>query len=179
LLAEAGSDDVDDDLVSIEPDGVYLPAEWNTLESPETYAGHARATGFASPGGLEPDRRRVYVEPPQLELNHWALSGAWTVGNQFTTLNEPGGRIVHRFHGRDLNLVLGSEMNGRPVRFLVSIDGEPPRRAHGLDVDERGNGTVSEERLYQLIRQDGPITERTFEITFLDAGAQAYVFTFG
>jgi hypothetical protein len=125
------------------------------------------------------DRSRVYAEPPRLQLNHWALSGDWTVGKQITTLNEPGGRIVHRFHGRDLNLVLGSRADRGPTRFRVLIDGEPPNGARGLDVDERGNGTVSEEWLYQLIRQDRPITERTFEITFLDAGGQAYVFTFG
>jgi Thioredoxin like C-terminal domain len=165
--------------VSVQADGVYLAAGWDTLGSPETYVGYARATGFASPGGLEPDRRRVYVEPSQLALNQWALSGDWTAGKQITTLNEPGGRIVHRFQGRDLNLVLGARAGGGPVRFLVLIDGEPPNRARGLDVDERGNRTVCEERLYQLIRQDGPIIERTFEITFLDAGAQAYVFTFG
>jgi hypothetical protein len=101
------------------------------------------------------------------------------VGNQITTLNEPGGRIVHRFHGRDLNLVLGTRADGGPTRFRVLIDGQPPNRAPGLDLDERGTGTVSEERLYQLIRQPGPIIERTFEITFLDAGTRAYVFTFG
>jgi thiol-disulfide isomerase/thioredoxin len=179
LLAEAGSDDVDEDLVSVEPDGVCLAADWDTLRSPETYVGYARAAGFASPGGLEPDRSRVYVEPSQLELNQWALFGDWTVWKQITTLNEPGGRIVHRFHGRDLNLVLGSREDGAPMRFVVLIDGEPPNGARGLDVDERGDGTVSQERLYQLIRQDGPITERIFEITFIDAGAQAYVFTFG
>jgi hypothetical protein len=179
LLVEAGSDDVDDDLVSVDPDGVYLAADWNTLESPETYVGYARATGFASPEGLATDRSRIYAVPAQLELNHWALSGDWTVGDQTTTLNEPGGQIVHRFHGRDLNLVLGSRADGGPMRFRVRIDGESPNDAHGLDVDERGTGTVSEERLYQLIRQHGPIRDRTFEITFLDAGAQAYVFTFG
>jgi thiol-disulfide isomerase/thioredoxin len=179
LLAEAGSDDVDEDLVSVEPDGVCLAADWDTLGSPETYVGYARAAGFASPGGLEPDRSRVYVEPSQLELNQWALFGDWTVWKQITTLNEPGGRIVHRFHGRDLNLVLGSREDGAPMRFVVLIDGKPPNGARGLDVDERGDGTVSQERLYQLIRQDGPITERIFEITFIDAGAQAYVFTFG
>jgi thiol-disulfide isomerase/thioredoxin len=179
LLAEAGSTDVDDDLVSVEPDGVYFAADWNTLRSPETYLGYARATGFASPGGLAPDRSRIYVEPPQLELNQWALSGDWTVGEQITTLNEPGGRIVHRFQGRDLNLVLGAGAGAGPVPFLVLLDGEPPNTARGLDIDERGNGTVSEERLHQLIRQDAPIAERTFEITFLDPGAQAYVFTFG
>ena len=179
LLAEAGSDDVAEDLVSVEPDGVYLPADWDTLRSPETYLGYARATGFTSPGGLERDRSRVYVEPPRLGLNHWGLAGDWTVGQQITTLNEPGGRIVHRFHGRDLNLVLGSRADSEPVRFQVLIDGEPPELAHGLDIDERGNGIVTDERLYQLIRQPGRITERTVEIIFLAAGAQAYVFTFG
>jgi thiol-disulfide isomerase/thioredoxin len=179
LLAEAGSVDVDQDLVSIEPSGVYLAADWNTLGSPETYVGYARATGFASPDGVEPDRSQVYHQPSRLDLNQWALSGEWTVGSQIATLNEPGGRIVHRFHGRDLNLVLGTQADGAPRRFRVLIDGEPPNRAGGLDVDERGNGTVSKERLYQLIRQIGRITDRTFEITFIDAGAQAYVFTFG
>jgi hypothetical protein len=179
LLIEAGSADVDDDLVSVAPDGVYLAADWARLGSPETYLGYARTTGFASPGGLEPERSRVYAEPARLTLNQWALSGGWTVGSQSTTLHEPGGRIVHRFHGRDLNLVLGSREDGGPVRFTVSVDGRPPGAARGLDVDERGTGTVDEERLYQLIRQDGPIRDRTFAITFRDAGAQAYVFTFG
>jgi hypothetical protein len=179
LLVEAGSADVDDDLVSVAPDGVHLAADWGTLGSPETYLGYARATGFASPGGLEPERRRSYAEPPRLTLNQWALSGGWAVGSQVATLHEHGGRIVHRFHGRDLNLVLGSRPDGAPVRFTVSVDGDPPGDARGLDVDERGSGTVDEERLYQVVRQDGPITDRTFAITFLDAGAQAYVFTFG
>jgi thiol-disulfide isomerase/thioredoxin len=179
LLAEAGNADVDADLVSVEPSGVYLAADWNTLRSPETYVGYARATGFASPAGLEPDRSQIYNEPSRLGLNQWALSGEWTVGRQITTLNQPGGRILHRFHGRDVNLVLGTQADGGLTHFRVLIDGEPPNGANGLDVDERGNGTVSEERLYQLIRQNGRITDRTFEITFVDAGAQAYVFTFG
>jgi thiol-disulfide isomerase/thioredoxin len=179
LRAEAGSDEVDRNLVSVEPSGVYLAAEWNTLRSGETYVGYARATGFASPGGLEPDRCHVYAQPSRLGLNQWALSGDWTVGSQITTLNEPGGRIVHRFHGRDLNLVLGTQAEGEPARFRVLIDGEPPNGARGLDVDARGDGTISEARLYQLIRQNGRITDRTFEITLIDAGAQAYVFTFG
>ena len=178
LLAEAGSDDVEENLVAVEPDGVYLAADWETLGSPETYVGYARATGFASPGGLQPDRGRLYAEPSRLRLNQWALSGTWTVGGQIATLNEPGGRIVHRFRGRDLNLVLGTRADP-PTHFTVRIDGKPPNGARGLDIDERGSGTVTEERLYQLIRQDGPITDRTFEITFADAGAQAYVFTFG
>ena len=179
LLAESGRADVDDDLVAVEPDGVYLGADWERLGSPETYVGYARATGFASPGGLVPDRSEVYREPSRLQLNNWALFGDWTVEEQIATLNEPGGRIVHRFRARDVNLVLGSRSGSGRTRFLVTVDGKPPQGSHGLDVDEQGAGTVVEERLYQLIRQDGPITERTFEITFANVGAQAYVFTFG
>jgi len=179
LLAEAGRDGVDRDLVSVEPGGVELAADWDTLASPETYVGYARSTGFASPGGVDPDRSRVYVEPTSLELNQWSLSGDWTIGKQAVTLNEPGGRIVHRFHARDLNLVLGPQSDGSSVRFLVLLDGEPPNGSRGADVDQRGNGEITESRLFQLIRQSGPIEDRTFEITLLDAGADAYVFTFG
>jgi thiol-disulfide isomerase/thioredoxin len=179
LLAEAGQDVRHPDLVSVEPGGVELAADWDTLGSPETYVGYARATGLASPGGVDPDRGRLYVEPPRLERNQWALSGDWTVGEHVTTLNRPGGRIAFRFHGRDLNLVLGSQADVGPVRFLVLIDGAPPNSARGIDVDERGNGTIADARLYQLIRQDGAVADRSFEITFIDAGAQAYVFTFG
>jgi thiol-disulfide isomerase/thioredoxin len=179
LLAEAGHEIRGTDVVSVEPGGVELAADWNTLGSPETYVGYARATGLASPGGVDPDRGRLYIEPPTLELNQWALSGDWTVGDQVATLNEPGGRITFRFRGRDLNLVLGSQADGAPVRFRVLIEGEPPNGARGIDVDERGHGTIADARLYQLIRQDGPIADRSFEITFLSAGAQAYVFTFG
>jgi thiol-disulfide isomerase/thioredoxin len=177
LLTDGGSAGIGDDLVSVQPDGVALGADWATLESPETYLGYARATGFASPGGVTADRPRVYREPRRLTLNHWGLAGDWTVRAQIATLNQPGGRIVHRFHGRDVNLVLGADAG--PTRFQVRVDGAPPNDSGGLDVDEEGNGTVTDERLYQLVRQDGPIADRTFEITFLDAGAQAYVFTFG
>jgi len=177
LLTEAGSAGVSDDLVSVQPDGVSLGADWSALESPETYLGYARATGFASPGHLKRDRGRVYEEPRRLRLNQWALSGDWTVQPQLATLNQPGGRILHRFRGRDVNLVLGAA--AEPVRLRMRIDGAPPNGSSGLDVDEHGTGTVTDERLYQLIRQDGRIVDRTVEITFLDAGAQAYVFTFG
>jgi thiol-disulfide isomerase/thioredoxin len=179
LLAEAGHNGLETDLVSVEPSGIELAASWSTLESPETYVGYARSTDLASPGGVDPDRSRVYAEPPKLELNQWSLSGDWTVARQVATLNEPGGRIAHRFHARDLNLVLGAQANGELVRFLVLMDREPLDGARGLDVDDRGNGTLTDARLYQLIRQSGRIRDRTFEITFLDAGAQAYVFTFG
>ncbi|MCE0763245.1 redoxin domain-containing protein [Pseudonocardia kujensis] len=178
LVAESGRDDVDGDLVSVDPTGVFRAADWAALGTPETYVGYARATGFASPGGVDPDRGKAYDAPSRLALNQWALAGDWTVGDQTTTLNEPGGRILHRFHGRDLNLVLGSR-TGAPVRYRVRIDGRPPAGAAGLDTDPRGEGTITEERLHQLIRQDGPIADRTVEITFLDTGAQAYVFTFG
>jgi hypothetical protein len=178
LLTEAGSEGVDAELLSVIPEGVSLAADWATLESPETYVGYARATGFVSPGGLRADRRHVYEEPRRLRLNHWALSGDWTVRPQAATLNAAGGRIVHHFQARDVNLVLGAD-NGGPSHFRVRIDGALPNGNNGLDVDEHGNGIITEERLYQLIRQDGPILRRTFEITFLDAGANAYVFTFG
>jgi thiol-disulfide isomerase/thioredoxin len=179
LLVEAGVEGVDRDLVSVEPGGVELAADWDTLQSPEAYVGYERATGLASPGGVEPDRSRLYVDPPQLRLNQWSLSGDWTVGEQITTLNEPGGRITFRFHARDVNLVLGPQVDGGSARFLVLFDGEPPNGARGIDIDQRGNGMVTDARLYQLVRQSGPIADRTFEVTFLDPGAQAYVFTFG
>ena len=114
-----------------------------------------------------------------LALNQWALAGEWTMGRQATVLSSPGGRIVYRFHARDLHLVMGPPRQGNSVRFRVSIDGQPPGPAHGLDVDEGGNGTVVEQRLYQLIRQPKPIVDRTFEIEFLDAGVETFAFTFG
>jgi hypothetical protein len=178
LLAEAGSE-VGEDLVSVEPDGVYVAANWDELGSPETYVGDDRASGFASSDGLARDRSRFYTEPSRLRLNHWALSGHWTVGGQVTVLDEPGGRIVHRFRGRDVNLVMGGRDDGEPVRFRVTLDGRPPLGDRGLDVDEDGAGVATGERLYQLVRQQGAIHERTVEITFADAGARAYVFTFG
>jgi thiol-disulfide isomerase/thioredoxin len=179
LLAQAGVEGVDQDLVSVEPSGVELAADWETLESPETYVGYQRATGLASPGGADPDQSRLYEDPASLELNRWALSGDWTVGEQITTLNEPGGRITFRFHARDVNLVMGPQADRESVRFLVLLDGEPPNGAGGVDVDQRGNGVIAEARMHQLIRQPAPIRDRSFEITFIDAGAQAYVFTFG
>ena len=179
LLTEAGATGVDGGLVSVDAGGVYAPADWETLGSPETYVGYARAAGFASPGGAVPDRSHVYVEPRELDLNQWSLSGDWTVGGQPTELNEPGGQIAHRFHARDVNLVMGAQAGAGSVAFRVQIDGEPPGSASGLDVDEEGNGTVAEERLYQLVRQPGNDLDRTFEITFLESGVQAYVFTFG
>jgi hypothetical protein len=179
LLAEAGAGVVGQELVSVEGRGAEAEADWGSLKSPENYVGFERTENFASPGGAAPDERRVYAAPAQLDLNRWALSGDWTVGRQAIVLNKAGGRIACRFHARDLHLVMGPSARGTSVRFRVTLDGQPPRAAHGFDVDEQGNGTVTEQRLYQLIRQPKPITNRRFEIEFLDPGAEAYAFTFG
>jgi hypothetical protein len=149
------------------------------LKSPENYVGYERAENFASPGGAVLDKRRVYAAPARLRLNHWALSGDWTVERQAAVLNSANGRIAYRFHARDLHLVMGPAARGTSVRFRVLIDGQPPGAAHGIDVDDQGNGTLTEQRLYQLIRQPKPIADRQFEIEFLDSGVEAFVFTFG
>jgi len=179
LLAEAGSGGVGRDLVSVDASGVEAPADWAALGSPENYTGYERTENFASPGGVRPGQPHQYTAPAELRLNHWALSGDWTVEDQAATANGAGGQITDRFRARDLNLVMGPATPGTPVRFRVLLDGQPPGAAHGTDVDGQGDGTATGQRLYQLIRQPGPVTERTFEITFLDPGAQAYSFTFG
>jgi thiol-disulfide isomerase/thioredoxin len=180
LLAEAGVAGLrDGGVVSVAADGVEAAADWDNLKSPETYVGHARMQNFASRGGADADRRRVYAAPARLALNQWALAGEWTMGKQATVLSSPNGRIVHRFHARDLHLVMGPSRRESPVRFRVTIDGQPPGAAHGLDVDEGGNGTVVDQRLYQLIRQPKPVVDRTFGIEFLDAGVETFAFTFG
>ncbi len=179
LLAEAGSSNIDPKLVSVNAPGLEAPADWGSLKSPENYLGHERTENFASPGGAVLDRRRVYAAPARLKINHWALSGDWTVKKQATVLNNANGKIAYRFHARDLHLVMGPAARGTSVRFRVLIDGKPPGAAHGIDLDVQGNGTVVEQRLYQLIRQSKPITERQFEIEFLDSGVEAFAFTFG
>ncbi len=179
LLAEAGSDGIGRDLVSPDARGIEAPADWASLRTPETYTGYERAENFAPPGGAVPDRPHAYAVPPALRLNHWALSGTWTVAGQGATADAADARIAFRFHARDLHLVMGPAAPGTSVRYRVLLDGRPPGDAHGLDVDADGQGTLTEQRLHQLIRQPGPVTERTFEITFLDPGAQAFSFTFG
>jgi hypothetical protein len=178
LLADAGQDGVGDDLVSLVPDGFEAQADWENLMSPETYLGYEQAQGFASPEFV-PDEPRTYVVPETLRLNQWALAGDWTVGRGASVLSGAEGTIAFRFHARDVNLVMGPPARGTPVPFRVRVDGEPPGEAHGLDVDEEGNGTGTQQRLHQLIRQSGSIGDRTFEITFLAPGAEAYCFTFG
>jgi thiol-disulfide isomerase/thioredoxin len=178
LLAEAGRDP-GRDIVSVDPRGVEAAADWTTLKSPETYLGYERTANFASPGGARLGIQRIYAAPSPLRLNHWALSGEWTMQKQGSVLNERHGRIAYRWHARDLHLVMGPTATGTAVRFRVLIDGQPPGAAHGGDVDEQGNGTVTERRLYQLIRQPYPIAERLFEIEFLDTGVEAFALTFG
>jgi len=179
LLAEAGAGAAGQELVSVEGRGVEAAADWDNLKSPENYVGYGRTENFASPGGAVADERRVYGAPSRMGLNQWALSGEWTVGEQAVALNKAGGRIAYVFHARDLHLVMGPASRRKSVRFRVAIDGRPPAASHGIDVDEQGSGTVTEQRLYQLIRQPKPIAGRHFEIEFLDPGVEAFAFTFG
>jgi hypothetical protein len=179
LLAEAGVTNLGPQLVSVEAHGVEVAADLDSLASPETYLGAERTEHFASPGGAAVGVSRVYAAPERLRRNQWALSGDWTVEEEAAVLNAPNGRIVYRFHARDLNIVMGPAARGTSVRFRTRLDGQPPNAAHGSDVDEQGNGTVAEQRLYQVIRQPGSIADRQFEIEFLDAGVEALAFTFG
>jgi len=179
LLTEAGNTDFRRELVSINPQGVEAAADWASLKSPENYVGYEKAEYFASPGDAARDRPRVYTAPSRLGLDEWALVGDWTIGAEAATLKAPSGRIVYRFHARDLNLIMGPTVQGARVSFRVRIDGKPPGSAHGIDVDEQGNGTVSEPRMYQLIRQSEPIADRLFDIEFVGPGVEAFDFTFG
>jgi thiol-disulfide isomerase/thioredoxin len=179
LLAEAGSAGTGDELVSVDAPGVEAEADWGSLKSPENYLGYERTENFASAGGAVLDRPHDFSVPPNLWLNRWALAGNWTRAKKAVALNKPGGRIAYRFHARDVHLVMGPAARGAPVRFRVLIDGQAPGAAHGTDVDDEGNGTVTEQRLYQLIRQSKPIVDRQFEIEFLDPGVEAFAFTFG
>ena len=179
LLSQADGRPVTDAIVAIAGTGPQAAAEERDMGSPETYVGYARATNFASPGGIDQDAPRLYRAAPTLALNRWGLTGVWTIGAEFATLNEKSGRISFRFHSRDLHLVLGPSPDGHPIRFRVKIDGAPPGASHGFDVDAEGSGSVREPRMYQLVRQADAVRDRTFEIEFLDPGVRAYDFTFG
>jgi thiol-disulfide isomerase/thioredoxin len=179
LLTDAGASGFDPAPVAIEGQGAEAPADWASLRTAETYVGYQRTVNFASPGGLVASRRHAYAVPEKLRLDHWAVSGAWSLMPQAAVAEAAGGRIAYRFRARDVHLVMAPAASGAPVRFQVTLDGQPPGAAAGIDVDAEGLGTLTEPRLYQLIRQPGPIGDRTFEITFLDAGAEAYAFTFG
>ena len=178
LLEEAGHPVESRELVTADARGPEVGADWSNVRSEETYVGSEKAANFASSSGAT-GRAHVYVVPPRLALNQWGLSGEWTVGRETAIADKPKARIVYRFHARDVNLVMGAGPRGQPVRFRVSIDGHAPGAAHGTDVDNEGYGTVSEPRLYQVIRQPKPIVDRDFDIEFLDPGVEAFVFTFG
>ena len=178
LLAKAGKTNVSGGLVAVNASGAEAGSDTGDVRSPETYIGYARAENFVSPGGVVKSGPHTYAAGMP-KLNEWGLSGDWTVGEERAVLNKGEGSILYRFHARDLHLVLGSAHKGNPIRFRVTIDGAPPGDSHGADVDADGQGIVTGQRLYQLVRQNGAIADHTFEIRFLDPGAEAYAFTFG
>ena len=165
------------ELVNVTGLGVEAPADWNDLQTPETYLGDGRGERFAPADGvtLEPN---AYQLPDRLEVNHWALAGDWTIGGEDVVLEQAGGSIAFRFHARDAHLVLSAGAQAS-IPYRVLLDGEGPGPSAGVDVNENGNGVLRDGRLYQLIRQHDSVHEHTLEITFLDRGAEAYVFTFG
>ncbi|HTJ62164.1 MAG TPA: cytochrome c biogenesis protein DipZ [Alphaproteobacteria bacterium] len=177
LLAEAGVKDVGG-MAKVAATGAEMPADKDAVQSPETYVGYGRGERFSSPESVG-DGPQQFTVPSTLDLNHWALGGKWTIERERSSLDAAGGRIACRFHARDLHLVLGPGADGKPVRFKVTIDGHAPGAEHGVDTDADGKGTVTGERLYQLVRQSGDIQDKTFEIEFFDPGVQAYAFTFG
>ncbi len=179
LLLDAGAQGIDQDLVAVEPRGLEVAADWQSLRSPETYLGYGQSSGFASEDGALFDRAHDYSAASRLPLNSWDLSGNWTVARHAAVLNEPGGRIAFAFHARDLNLVLGPTTVGASIPFRVFLDGQAVGEAHGTDVDADGRGIVTDQNTYQLIRQSGRIADHVFEIEFLESGAEAYCFTFG
>jgi len=169
---------VEHELVSVQGLGVEAEADWDHLRTPETYLGYGRSERFASPESAAFDERRAYELPDQLGFNHWALDGEWTIGSENLVLDQASGSIAYRFHARDAHLVLSAGAR-EPIPFRVLLDGEAPGPSHGVDVDEDGNGLLRDSRLYQLVREHDAVRERTLEITFLEPGAEAYVFTFG
>ena len=179
LLAEAGQKDVASGTVKVSANGAEAAADEANVKSPETYIGFMRSENFSSPGGTKQDVDAAYTQPPALTLNQWALSGTWKREDERAVLGAAGGRIAFRFHARDLHLVLGPAADGKPVRYRVTIDGKPPGDDHGVDATADGTGTVTDQRLYQLVRQKGAVSDHTFEIEFLDPGVQAFAFTFG
>jgi thiol-disulfide isomerase/thioredoxin len=179
LLVDAGAGDIDQDLVMVEPRGLEVAADWRTLQSPETYVGYGQSTGFASEDSAALDRPNVYAAPARLPLNQWDLTGSWTVARHAAVLDETGGRIAFQFHARDVNLVMGPASGSASIPFRLYLDGHRVNGDHGTDADSDGQGIVDAQRTYQLIRQAGRISDRLFEIEFLDAGVEAYCFTFG
>jgi cytochrome c biogenesis protein CcdA/thiol-disulfide isomerase/thioredoxin len=179
LLKENGAQLGSSGEMAVSGAGAEAAPDNSDKRSPETYVGYHRVEHFASTQSIAQDSTRVYAPQPRLSLNQWALGGSWKVSAESAGLQTAPGKIVFRFHARDLHLVLGKTKDGKPVRFTVKLDGTPPGDDHGVDTDNNGSGTVQDHRLYQLIRQKGPVEDRTFEIDFLDPGVQAFAFTFG
>jgi thiol-disulfide isomerase/thioredoxin len=178
LLRENGFTGFDASMVRVTADGAEAPPS-RDVRSPETYIGYARAENFASPERVAKDSSRNYSLAPKPSPNHWGLGGSWNVGGESAVLQQASGKINFRFHSRDLHMVLGPSSNGKPVRFKVTLDGSAPRNDHGVDSNSDGAGEIRQPRMYQLIRQQGPIKDRTFDIEFLDPGVKAFSFTFG
>ena len=179
LLKEANAKPMPASVVNVQGQGVQAAADMSDVRSPETYIGYARAQHFTSPGGIKRDSEQLYTEPTHLQLNDWGLTGKWLDHRQVAVLRSAQGKIIFRFHARDLHLVLGPTVEGKPVHFRVTVDGKAPGSNHGVDTDAEGNGVVTEHRLYQLVRQKGTVTDHTFIIEFQDSGVQAFSFTFG
>jgi thiol-disulfide isomerase/thioredoxin len=179
LLKENGATGLASGATSVSGVGIEAAPDWTDERSPETYIGYRQAQNFASPEKVHKDSIQVFSAPGKLALNHWGLSGSWNVNVESAILQVVPGKIVFRFHSRDLNLVLAPAKDGKPVRFVVRLDGAVPGESCGADTAPDGSGEIREPRLYQLIRQKGPILDRTFEIEFLDLGVQALDFTFG
>jgi thiol-disulfide isomerase/thioredoxin len=179
LLAERNGKPVSGALVGKPGSGVQAAADIEDALSPETYIGYGRAQGFASPGGQKHDQTAAYTLPKTYGPDQWAFAGGWNVGAEQAAAMAPGARIQFRFHARDLHMVLGPSADGRPVRFRITLDGKPPGADHGLDADANGVGSITTQRLYQLVRQRVIKDDHVFQIEFLDAGAQAFTFTFG
>jgi cytochrome c biogenesis protein CcdA/thiol-disulfide isomerase/thioredoxin len=179
LLKEKSANLKASGLVQVSASGAQAAADVDDIRSPETYIGYGRQENYVSPEKIKQDLPGVYTAPGRLDVNNWGLAGKWEVASERAMLLAAQGRIIFRFHARDLHLVLGPGRDGRPIRFRVLLDGGAPLDDHGVDVDSQGNGTVKEYRLYQLIRQKGKVEDRTFQIEFLDPGVQAFAFTFG
>ena len=179
LLKEANQKPLPGNPTQVAASGAEAASDLGDVKSPETYLGYHRAEHFASPGGFNQNEAQVYEAPAELKLNEWALSGKWTDERQIASSLAPSSAILYRFHARDLHLVLGPVKTGKPLRFRVTLDGKAPGEDHGVDTDADGYGTVTENRLYQLVRQHGAVQDRTFRIEFLVPGVQAYAFTFG
>jgi len=178
LLIELGSKDIVRRNVEVNASGIEVAADWNNLNSAENYLGYERTENFAT-SDLVHNKQHVYTAFRPLNINQWVLSGNWTAKEHSIILNSPGGRIVYRFYARDLHLVMGPAVPGTSIRIRVLMNGKIPGDAHGIDIDEHGNGKIIDQRLYQLIRQTKPITPSEFQIEFFDPGVEAFSFTFG